>query len=316
MTIIESPTLIPATLFGISKIDGLTREKIIQHYPHRTDGAYYLNKFVKYLQKKYSLSLRDYCVQYLKIKWPQCPISHQDVGYKISGKGIELSKFRRGCLSRQLSPAFDAACNRFSLERKGNQNPMFGREAWNKGKDKRNPIIKAIGAARIGMIFSDTTKKKQSDSAKKRIIHGHSGCKHTKSTIRKLKAHTAALWASGRFARVSSIHIKMREFLNTLSLVESYKEEHQVSYFSMDFAFPLHKIAIECQGTFFHVDPRIYPNGPINAIQRRNFGRDKVKRLLTKRQGWTIIEVWETEINDGSFKKDLQNQLKKQHVIL
>ena len=165
------------------------------------------------------------------------------------------------------------------------------------------------------MSFSDVTKKKQSDSAKKRLIHGHTGHKHSATTIRKLRAHTAALWASGRFAGVSSIHIKMRDFLNTLTLVEPYQEEYQVGYFSMDFAFPLHKIAIECQGTFFHVDPRIYSDGPINAIQRRNFGRDKVKRLLTKRKGWTIIEVWETEINDGSFKKTLQKELSNYAII-
>ena len=107
----------------------------------------------------------------------------------------------------------------------------------------------------------------------------------------------------------------MREFLKTLNLKEPFKEEFQVKYFSMDFAFQNAKVAIECQGTYFHVDSRIYPNGPINAMQRRNFGRDKVKKQLCEKEGWIIIPIWETEINDEQFKNILLCELSKLNLL-
>ena len=83
----------------------------------------------------------------------------------------------------------------------------------------------------------------------------------------------------------------------------------------MDFAFPEKKVAIECQGTYFHVDPRRYPDGPINAMQRRNFGRDKAKKKYCNLIGWEIIEVWENEINDDSFKENLKCKLLELKII-
>ena len=170
-----------------------------------------------------------------------------------------------------------------------------------------NPAVRHAGSeSKKGKKASEETKKKQSESARARVVHGHTGHKHSKKTKLKLREKTALLWASGVFNRTTSIHLKVRTFLQELSLKEEVREEYQVKYFSMDFAFPKAKIAIECQGTYFHIDPRIYPNGPIDAIQRRNFGRDKAKKKICESQeGWIIIELWETEINDGSFKKIL-----------
>ena len=107
----------------------------------------------------------------------------------------------------------------------------------------------------------------------------------------------------------------MREFLQTLDLIENPVEEYQIKYFSADFAFPEHKIAIECQGQYYHVDPRVYPNGPKTAVQRRNFGRDKAKKKYLDMKGWIMLEAWEAEINDGSFKEDILCKLKELKLL-
>lgn len=261
------------------------------------------------------MSIKEYCLKHLTKSWPKCPSSGYDVGYKISGKGISLSRFKQGRVSKASCPNFAAACEKFSIIRSGEGNPMFGKPPWNKGKDKRNPSIKAISEARTGVSLSQETRKRQSDSAKRRKIHGHTGRKHSPKTIKKLRENTARLWAQGRFNLVSSIHLKMREFLKTLSLVEKVEEEFQVKYFSMDFALQKAKVAIECQGTYFHVDPRKYPSGPIDDIQRRNYGRDKAKNKICSRDGWTIIPCWETEINNGEFKKDILCKLSELNLL-
>lgn len=315
MNNIEVAKLIPIKLFNTCLVNNTTKESIIELYPTRKHGAYYLDKFSNFLKDNYQMSIKNYCTSYLNIDWPKCPISNKDVGYTISGKGLKLNTFARGCISKEHSEKFAKACEKFSIERKGSNNPMYGKVPWNKGKDKRNPKIKELSLKMKERRASEETRIKQSEAARKRLIHGHTGRKHSRKAVEKMRERTAARWAAGDFNRVTSIHIKMRQFLNELNLVEKYIEEYQVKYFSMDFAFPSAKVAIECQGTYFHVDPRIYPNGPINSMQRRNYGRDKVKKQICEKEGWTIIPVWETEINDGTFKEVLKCELLKLNLL-
>ena len=311
----ETYDLIPVHLFDTCKICNTLKKDIIKTHPTRRHGAYYLDKFINFLEENHKIDIKTYCQKYLNIQWPRCPISDERVGFKVGGKGLSLSKFKRGKISKEHCPAFAEGCKKLSLDRMGKNNPMHGLSAWNKGKDKRNPIVKKMAESMKNRKVSLETRQRQSESAKKRQIHGHTGIRHSPKTRKKMREHTAKLWASGVFNRTMSIHLKMREFLNTLSLKEKFLEEHQVKYFSLDFAFPLAKVGIECQGMYFHIDPRIYPNGPIDAIQRRNFERDKQKHKFLKNDGWTVIECWETEINDGGFKEFLINKLKELNLI-
>lgn len=306
--------LIHINTFDYCYASKLRKSDIIKKYPTRKDGAYYLDKFINHLKHDCKLSIVEYCEKYFDFAWPQCPIKKDLVGYRVNGKGLTLSKFNKGAMSREHCPSFDKACRKMSRERCGEGNPMYGKTAWNKGLNTNDPRIEKIAAGRRGKETPQHVKEKQSISAKNRKIHGHTGKKHSSSTIEKLRENTAKLWASGVFNRATSIHIKVREYLQELGL--SFEEEHQVKYFSLDFALIQDKVGIECQGTFFHVDPRIYPNGPICAIQRRNFGRDKAKRkICCDREGWVIIELWETEINDGTFKEYLKCELQKLNLL-
>ena len=226
---------------------------------------------------------------------------------------MKISMFRRGAVRREFIPSLDSAYRRFSEERKGEGNPMFGREGWCKGLTKdADDRLRTRAEQQTGRKASDETRAKQRSARARHPLKARHTTPHSAETKIRARENTARLWAEGVFNRTSSIHIKMREFLTQLELTCPWKEEKQVKYFSMDFAFPSRKIAIECQGSYYHVDPRIYPNGPINAMQRRNFGRDKAKReVCCNQKGWVIIEVWEPEINDGTFKDTLKCKLKE-----
>ncbi len=316
MILIERPDskkFIPSEHFNICLIDNLTKEQIWNMYSKeevtKRKNCYYIFKFIYHLKVKYNIDLVEYCEKYLEIDWPKCPIRDIKVGYKTHGNGVIINNFSLGGVTKEASPKFKSFCDRISIERIGSGNPAYGKKAWNNGLDNSDPRIKAIADKRRGTITSEESKKKQSESAKKRKIHGHTGIKHSEDTKNKLRENTARLWSEGRFSQVTSIHVKMREFLNTLNLIEIFQEEYQAKYYSLDFAFPDSKIAIECDGTYYHVDPRIYPNGPKDKIQKRNFGRDKTKNKYLGDRGWKIIRCWETEINDGSFKEFLTNKL-------
>lgn len=311
---------IPIDRFATCLADNLSLDEICKKYTKNDlnkSSCYRLDKFEFHLKNHFALNLRDYCIEYLYYDWPKCPVSQEWLGYRVVGNGIKISMFKQGAVRKEYVPALDAAYKRFSEERKGENNPMFGKEGWSKGLTKENcKSLKSNSEKQKLRTTSEETKKKQRLARKNSNKKARHTTPHSEASKEKLRKSTARLWAEGVFDRTTSIHIKVRDFLQTLNLLEKPVEEFQVKYFSMDFAFPNHKIAIECQGSYYHIDPRIYPNGPINAMQRRNFGRDKAKRkVCCDQEGWIIIELWEPEINDGTFKDILQNKLLEYTLI-
>ena len=182
-------SLIPICYFETCLIDKATRKQITEMYPTREDGAYYLDKFSNHLKDNYGISLKSYIKDYGKVKYPKCPLSGEEVGFKISGKGVELSEYKRHAKgrTRENCKAFDEACKRFSEERKGEGNPMYNKESWNKGLTaENNDILKKVSDAHKGKKVSKETREKQSVSAKKRTVHGHTGKKHSEEAIQKM----------------------------------------------------------------------------------------------------------------------------------
>lgn len=313
--------LIPMSMFEICHIDGLTRKQIAKRYKKedvtKHKSIFFLEKFNHHLKITAKMDIKEYCKKYFHVNWPRCPINNEEVGYNLTGEGLVLSDFV-ATVTRQFSPNFDKACKKMSEDRKGDGNPMFGLDPWNKGLTKEtNESLRLVSEKQTGRIVSQETREKHKEARRIHPLKARHNKPHCPETVEKMRIITAERIANGSFCRgPSSIHIKIREFLKTLNLKQNWSEEFQVKYFSLDFAFPEVKVGIECQGSYFHVDPRLYPNGPISAVQRRNFGRDIAKKkFLCDQNNWTIIEVWEPEINDGTFKEYLINKLKKLNLI-
>jgi very-short-patch-repair endonuclease len=312
-----SKNVIPVSMFETCLINGLNRKEISLMYPLRTDGAYYLNKFILLLKDKFQISMREYCEKYLNVLWPKCPISGENVGFRVSGVGLILSKFKQGRISKEHSPRFRTFCEKMSVDRVGSGNPMFGASPWNTGLTKEtSESVKKISDSRIGITFTKSCIEKMKLARARSNKKARHTVPHTAETKQKLRETTAMNWAKGIFNRKTSIEFKMEKFLQELNLKEIPVFQHQIKYFTVDFAFIESKIAIECQGTYFHIDPRVYPNGPEDSIQRRNFARDLNKRkYCCDRNGWRIIEIWETEINNGKFKDILLCKLKEYNLL-
>ncbi len=313
---VHSANLIPIDMFSICLLDMTDKKDIITMFPTRADGAYYLDKFKNYLLSK-GVDLKDYCKTYLNINWPTCPISGEEVGYRLTGKGVVLSTFKKGKISKKHCPNFAKACERFSIERTGSGNPMYKKKPWNKGlSSETDSRMKIVSEKRTGFIASAETREKLRLARKLSPLKARHTTPHSAETIKKLRSNTSKMWAEGVFSRKTSIEKIVENFLLSLSLKEEPVFQYQIDYYSVDFAFPKSKIAIECNGTFFHVDPRIYPNGPICAIQRRNFGRDVAKKKwVVDKKGWFMLELWETEINDGTFKDILKCKLLELNLL-
>lgn len=311
--------IIPALEFAICKIDGRTREEItqiIKNPPKKQQ--YYIEKFDLYLKRYHNIDIKEYCIKYLNFIWPKCPVTGKDVGYKKScGAGLIINTVIKGVgITQDISPRFKEFVNRMKEERKGEGNPMFQKKAWNAGHTSDNcEITKARAEKSRGRKASEEAKLKQSNSAKKRLVHGHTGIKHTEKSKEKMREETAKRYSDGTFKRKTSIEIKIEGILSSLHLRESYETQYHCKYYSIDFAFVNSKIAIEADGDYFHVNPEFFPNGPVSSVQKRNAGRDKAKNKYLTDRGWTIIRFWENQINQENFKEILICKLRELNLL-
>jgi len=315
-----SKTLIPKSLFEKCLIDGKTLDEICSMYAcadtGKKCGVYKLDKFILHLKIKHNISLQEYLIKYYNFDWPKCPIKKEITGYNVIGEGVLISQYKRGAgITKEMSLKFAASCEKMSRERKGAGNPMYGKEAWNKGLDVTDERIKKMADARIGLKMDESSKEKMRQRRRESPLKARHTTPHSPEALEKMRINTARLWAEGVFSKTTSIHLKMREFLKTLELIEAPVEEFQEKYYSIDFALPERKIAIECDGDYYHINPAFFPNGPKDAIQRRNQGRDRAKNTFLTNRGWTILRFWECEINSGIFKEKLLCKLKELNLL-
>jgi len=309
---LDSKSVIPCHIFNICKIDGKNKKDIIKLFPTRKHGAYYIDKFINYLSSYHSISLVEYLESSFDFTWPICPISGDKVGYKVSGKGIILSKFKRGKISREHSKAFNNFCQKMSEERVGSGNPMHGKNPWNKGLSKDdNDSLKKISENRIGIKVSKKTRQKLKDARAKHPLKIRHTQKHSEESKQKMREATISRWENGDFSfKKTSIEKRVESWL----IENGYKfiYQYSISGFVADFACPISNIVIECHGDFFHCNPNIDKYSiPKYAVQKRNVYRDTLKRSVYKEKGWHLIELWESDINSGEFKDILQCSLKR-----
>jgi very-short-patch-repair endonuclease len=87
--------------------------------------------------------------------------------------------------------------------------------------------------------------------------------------------------------RISSIEIKMAEAFEQIGL--NPESQYIIGPFVADFAFPDHKLVVECDGDYWHNLPHIQK-------------KDKIKNYYYWKTGWRIVRLWEHEINASSIE--------------
>lgn len=100
-------------------------------------------------------------------------------------------------------------------------------------------------------------------------------------------------------------------YLNSIGI--QVDEQHKIQYKFYDFIIKGSNVLVEFSGGYWHCDPRLYPNGPINNIQKKTIINDRYKTYLAKINGYEIIYIWEKDFNDDKekVKKYIFEELKK-----
>lgn len=277
---------IPFEQWAICKICGTTLEEMIQTY--KKPGMYKNQYFKQHLHDKHGMSLTEYFPE--GVLCP-CNICNKRVGIKLRGATIEYKKMACG-----RNPGLLEWSERAKIDRRGNGNPMFQKDSWNKGHTKNSSSsLQRVSEALTNREVSDETRKKQSESAKKRNTHGHTGCKHSEYSKQIMREKTLEFIRNGGFK-----HTNTKPFLRMESILQDlgirYEKEKIVAIWSFDFYLPDLEVYIEVDGDYFHSHPKRYPNGPVTNTQKINFYRDKKKNQYCQDNNIQLLRFWESEI--------------------
>jgi len=288
----EYKTEIPKKYWSTCKICKM-RLKEMPKKPNQ----YFTTRFCKHLLSAHTISIEEYLNKYEDIQTPMCPCGcgkRTGIKKNFTSKMI-VNKFIK-FHSTASDQKFKESVERSKITRLGSGNPMFGKKAWNNGLTKHTDSrINQISQNRKGIQFSNETLNKMSESAKKRLIHSHTGYKHSEETKKLLAAKTIEMIKRGVFLHTKTKpHIAMSLILDELQL--SYEEEQSIEYWLFDFLLMEYKIYIEVDGDYWHSNPKFYPNGPKTKGQKVNFYRDKRKNKYCLINNIHIVRFWEYDV--------------------
>ena len=88
-------------------------------------------------------------------------------------------------------------------------------------------------------------------------------------------------------------------FKEGIPFVKQYNMDNK---FSCDFAIPSYKTIIECDGDYWHANPKIYDRKNLDKRQIVNVRRDIFKDKYLNKKGWTVLRFFESEIKSNIKK--------------
>jgi very-short-patch-repair endonuclease len=269
-------------------------------------GIYHTQTFKKHLEIDHDTNLEKYFDLYDTecSCYKQCGKKQK---IRIHGSNFKISEITCGRSKKSMMWA-----ERMKTERLGISNPMYGQTPWNLGlTSETSERVKKISEKQRGKVTPEHTKEKQSLSAKKRLIHGHTGIPHTEKSKQKMRERTLARLKAGDFKQTKTKpHICLASILEELNL--RYEEEKRIECWSFDFYLIDYDILIEADGDYFHSNPIKYPNGPITKTQKRNYYRDGKKNEFCKNNNLKISRFWEYDIlnNRELVKQEIYELIK------
>ena len=100
-------------------------------------------------------------------------------------------------------------------------------------------------------------------------------------------------------------------------------QQPMYNLFVCDFILPQYKIVLECDGDYWHANPKIYDRNSSNLSKAQidKIKRDKIKNEYLTKNGWIIVRFFESEIKEDASKcvdrllGIINNNLKENYIL-
>jgi len=193
--------------------------------------------------------------------------------------------------------------------------------SWNKGSTASEESKRKMSESQKRLWTLEGHRKRMSQSAKASVNSGRfeKGHKHSEEIKKKLTEATLKQYERGDFPKQT--HTKPEIIFKEELIKRGYREGidfiHQFKFnnkFMCDFAFPKHKIIVECDGDFFHCNPKFFDPNNLKPQQQRTVSRDKSKNSYINKYdngSWILKRFWESDLH-----KDVSNCVDKIEEVL
>lgn len=189
-----------------------------------------------------------------------------------------------------------------------------GNISWNEGK--KLPQFSGKNHPRYGKHHTEETKLKISLSRRgkylsketlRKISKALKGRKISKEQIEKFK-----LFRKNQVLPLkdSSIEIKIQDFLKILG-IEFYSHfwvSNIENRYQCDIFIPSIKTVIECDGDYWHGNPKIFNDNKLTERILKQREKDKIRTKQLLEKGYKVIRLWENEIRKMELD-DFKNKI-------
>lgn len=190
---------------------------------------------------------------------------------------------------------------------KGEKNPMFGKTVESIVGTKKWIQIKE----KIHQTQLNFSKQKKKEIGKKISLAQKRLQLENPELYKKLKAKggKASVIKQCNY-QMNKLEEKVYNWLKENNIVFEYSpimQDYDGTNYQFDFIIKGKRILIECNGTYWHADPRFFSESDqtkrkLNEIQKRKTRIDKKKREFAESHDFLLLTVWEYDINNNNFE--------------
>jgi len=166
-------------------------------------------------------------------------------------------------------------------------NTIKGRPAWNRGLTKKTDEKVRLLTEKMRLTKLKAHKPSHRKGVTMEQEYGEEKAKQLRKEIRQKRLHQV-------FPKQSSIEKILGQKLQE----NNYRFEPQFAYqiTQIDIAFPEHKLAIYCDGDYWHANPKFYDKNNLDKIQTVNCSYDKRNNEFLLKNNWTVLRFWGSDI--------------------
>lgn len=194
-----------------------------------------------------------------------------------------------------------------------NKGKKTGKPSWNRGKHPSTETLKKQSESHKGQ--DHWTGRVHSKESREKMSKWHklNPARYWKGKSRPEIAETSRktllkLYESGTFPRQTNTlpermvkeELIKRGFKEGEDFIHQYKLNEK---FFVDFIFPKEKVIVECDGDYWHANPKKYANKTLNEAQQNTAKVDKSKNAYISKldnSSWKLLRFWETDIKKNA----------------
>jgi len=200
-----------------------------------------------------------------------------------------------------------------------------GRTSWMKGKTFTPEQLERLRKSHLGQVawnkgkpWSEEFKRKSSETHKLNPSRYWLGKKRPEIAESSRKT-LLKLYKSGSFPKQSDTAIEKAVIQELIKRGYRLETDFTTQYnfygvFSCDICFPKQKLIVECDGDYWHVNPKKYAGKSLDKIQIKTINKDKAKNAYIAKadnSAWRMLRFWETDIRKDVSKcvDEIENYL-------